>query len=255
MKKKDIKELLGQTSDSYTRLRNDIKNKKSSRREDNSPVSTQDILYKSYARFEEIKLPKEKLGELSLKKALVNRASCRSYKNSPIPLSSLSTILKYSFGINENHRKANGLALRFYPSAGARFPLEIYVVVNNVQRIPRGVYHYYLPNHSLEKLFDNVTFEAKNIIVSPWFEKASCYIVITSIHNRTTAKYGGLGYRFVLNEAGFAGQNLYLVSQAVNVGCSSASYYDDELETLLGIDGKNESIALCFALGIEEGAL
>ncbi len=255
MKKKEIKELLGEVNGSYSKVQNVVKNKKSSRSEESSPVSMPDIYYKSYARFEEIKLPKENLGEISLKKALVNRASCRRYKDSPIPLGSLSTILKYSFGINENHINANGLGLRFYPSAGARFPLEIYVVVNNVQKIPRGVYHYYLPNHSLEKLFNNLIFEPKDIIVSPWFEQASCYIVVTAFHNRTITKYGNLGHRFVLNEAGFAGQNVYLVSQAVGLGCSAVSYYDDALEKLLGIDGANESVVLCFALGIEESTL
>lgn len=212
------------------------------------PSSWKTTYYKAYARLPEVLLPKPRLiKDISLRQALINRGSIRSFSQQPISQAVLSTFLYYSAGI---YSIGGGGVHRFYPSGGARYPLETYVLpLNSV--LQKGLYHYNLKNHSLERLL----FLKKNINTSKffgqeWIANAGCIIIITGIFERTTMKYGGRGYRHILIEAGHMGQNMYLLASALNIGCCAiGGFIDDKLNALLDVDGTEETVLYAFALG------
>lgn len=210
------------------------------------PEEWKKIGYKGYPRLQETKLPKPKLSSAkSLINVLKKRVSGRSFSGKKIFLDMLSSLLYYSAG--EFNIKSQ--ARRLYPSAGARYPLEIYLIIKNSE-IENGIYHYYVKNNSLEKIgtYDNTPFS--KYTGQNWSDKANCLIIISGVFERTTAKYGDRGYRHVMVEAGIVIENLYLVSAALGlVCCASGGYLDDKINKALDIDGRRESVVGLMVVG------
>lgn len=214
----------------------------------NWPIEWKKIYLKGYGRLEEIILPKpELIKKISLVQSLENRQSTRKFSKLPLSEEILSTLLYYSAGLKNRKNPEN--KYRFYPSAGARYPLEIYFLSLN-SPIPKGLYHYYIKNHSLEKLLDIDRINLSDYFSQSWIIKASGLIIITAVFKRNTIKYLDRGYRHIFTEAGHVGQNIYLVSSALNIGCCAiGGFFDDTINKLIDIDGINESVIYVFALG------
>ncbi len=209
------------------------------------PEEWKNVYYKAYSRFPEVKLPTPKDLDLGLSKALVNRKSDRKFSEKPLRISDIASLMYWSAGLNNN----KSVNRRFYPSAGARYPLEIYLLSYNSE-LPNGIYHYYVKNNSLEKLFGFDKKSLKKITSLKWVSSAGCMIVITAVFKRNTIKYGNRGYRHVLAEAGHLSQNLYLVSSALNLGiCGIGGYVDDYLNEILDVDGVSETVVGLLAVG------
>jgi len=187
------------------------------------------INFKSYPRYPYYELPKPHLKtNLSFCEILMNRRSRRSFSKTPLSLSDLSNLLFYSAGIKGEKYIKGGE--RFYPSAGARYPLEIYPLVLNVKDLKPGVYHYYVKTHGLEELFtgDGVKNEILANFNSAWIHTSSIILIISAVFFRTQIKYQERGYRHIMSEVGFLSQNVYLVCEALNLAsCSLGGYFDD----------------------------
>jgi len=205
--------------------------------------------YKGYSRFNHIPLGSfGKLPDISLFDALQQRVSFRNYSEKTLPLKSLSTLLYFSAGLKLHLPKS--FFHRFYPSAGARYPLELYLVPLKVKNLPSGLYHYYPKNHSLEELLRFNRFNFNKYFDQDWIKKCGTLIIITGIFKRTTLKYGERGYRYVLFEAGHLMQNIYLIATSLNVGCCSVGgFLDDQIDNLIDIDGINETVLCILAIG------
>lgn len=212
------------------------------------PKEWKTIYYKGYARFEEIQLPRPEISEtLAFKKVLEERKSQRLFSKKALSSQKLSALLHYSAGISPN--KPAFFERRFYPSPGGRFSLEVYVLSLNTD-LPKGIYHYYIKNNSLEKLADFRKKDLRTITNQHWAKEAGCLIVFTSIFNRNTMKYGDRGYRHILVEAGHLGQNLYLLATALGLGvCAIGGYVDDKINVILDVDGVEESVVYVLAVG------
>ena len=212
------------------------------------PKEWKDVKFKAYARFEELKLPKAHLSNtLSYKKVLFKRMSQRIFSNKRISNEKLSALLYYSAGLKTFREPWTGN--RFYPSAGSRYPLETYVITINSE-LPQGIYHYYLKNHSLEKIriFDNFGWD--KFVTQPGFKNPACLIVLTAVFKRNTIKYGDRGYRFVLMESGHLSQNFYLTAVSIWLGCClMGGFQDDKFNQLIDIDGKEESVLAVLVIG------
>lgn len=115
------------------------------------PIEWKTIYYKAYPRFEQVFLPTPSNNSFDLYKTLLKRVSSRNFSNKPIELNNLSDLLYYSIGMKKilNNKLLDS---RMYPSAGGRYPLEIYPLVLNVNKLNQGVYHYHFKTHSLEML-------------------------------------------------------------------------------------------------------
>lgn len=181
----------------------------------------------------EIKLPSPFFSSrTSIEEALKNRRSIRAYKNLPLTLQEVAQLLWAAQGITGN----NGF--RTAPSAGALYPLEIYLLAGNIEKLSPGVYHYVAANHLLEKINDNDLriMLTKAAMGQASVKLAAADIVISAVFSRTIKKYGDKGTHFVLMEAGHAAQNIYLQSVSLNLGTVSIGAFDsNNVKNVLGI--------------------
>lgn len=214
------------------------------------PKEWKKVYFKAYARLDEYQLPKPTLptSVFGFKKVLIDRISKRNFSSKPMSVDKLSSLLYFSAGMK--NKKPPFLANRFYPSAGSRYPLEVYIISNKVQGLQKGLYHYSVQSHSLEKLLVFDSFRYTNYFGHKWVVKASSLIVITAMFKRTIIKYGDRGYRHTLIEAGHMGQNIYLVSTTLGLSCCAIGGFSDvEINKLLDIDGITESVLYILAVG------
>jgi SagB-type dehydrogenase family enzyme len=194
-----------------------------------------------------IQLPaSKKYGEMSVEEALQKRRSIREYLDKPLRLDDLSQILWAAQGITEPTKK-----FRTAPSAGATYPLEVYVVVKNVEGLERGVYHYNPLKHTLELVkegdFSYNLYEA--CLNQEWVLEAQANLVITAFYERTTSRYGERGIRYVHMEAGHVGQNVYLQATSLGIGTVAVGAFNDEMvEEIVGA-GANEKALYVYPLG------
>jgi len=207
------------------------------------------IEYKGYIRLPQIILSRQNGGaKMSVSETLKKRISIRNFSDKAITEKQLSDLLYYSVG-----QKPEGTG-RFYPSAGARYPLETYVVVTNKinSQIDIGLYHYHVRTHSLELLWDDkrAVKEILNSIDQLWASNSKLFIINTAVFSRTSKKYGIRAYRHILCETGYVGQNFYLVSTALGLGCCAiGGYIDKRINKLLDVDGIEESTVALHAIG------
>lgn len=181
----------------------------------------------------EIKLPKPAYtSHISIEEALKKRRSVRQYKNEAITLRHVAQLLWASQGITSN----NGF--RTAPSAGALYPLEVYLVSGNIDSLPPGIYHYIPAKHLLQRLKND---DVRNqLATAAWGQKAiqlgAVDVVITAQFSRTLNQYGDKGASFVFMEAGHAAQNIYLQSVSLNLGTVSIGAFDgNQVKAILGI--------------------
>ncbi len=205
--------------------------------------------YKNYPDSKVIQLPKPTYQGISLEEAIKKRRSVRNYSSKPLTLSQLSQLLFSSQGITG---KLYDQPLRTTPSAGALYPVEIYVFVNDVEGLTRGIYHYAVLSHSLELIkpgnFKKEITDAG--LKQEMMGDADVTFVLSAIFDRVRHKYGERGFRYVYMEAGHISQNIYL--QAVSLGLGSVcvgAFLDEEVNRLIGIDGKNEAAIYLHAVG------
>lgn len=214
------------------------------------PESWKKIYFKGYPRFPEIVLPKSDFSQdLSLKEALLQRHSSRNFSAKPLKVQDIGNLLYYSSNIRKY--KSTWSANRFYPSAGSRYPLEIYPIILKSENIDSGVYHYYVKRHSLEALMkNNFRSELRGSFFSSWVNRSGMLMLISAVFPITQVKYGARGYRHIMTEVGHLTQNIYLVATALNLGCCSiGGYLDDKLNKLLDLDSLEESIVGISAIG------
>lgn len=188
----------------------------------------------------EIKLPEPSLeGEMSLEEALLERKSIRDYLDKDVPLEHLSQLLWAAQGIT---REWGG---RTAPSAGATYPLELYVAVRRVERLNPGIYRYAPRKHSLSLIksgdFSDDLMQAS--LNQQWVKDASLNIVVTAEFSRTTSRYGTRGRQYVYLEAGHAAQNVYLQVAALELGGVVIGAFNDEaVQNVIGAPERHEPI-------------
>jgi SagB-type dehydrogenase family enzyme len=145
-----------------------------------------------------------------------------------------------------------GFAFRACPSAGALYPVETYLVLNNVERIEAGIYHFNIPDNSLEQLQkgDFRLKIAQAALDQDMAFAANAVFVWTALFERAKWKYEQRAYRYVYLDAGHIAQNLALAAVALNLGtCQIAALYDEEINALLDIDGEEESVLYMSVVG------
>ncbi len=205
-------------------------------------------LYKEYPETQKIELPSfEPTHAPSLDQTLKQRKSIRDFQARPISKDQLSYLLWASTGIQ---RIKAGYEYRTVPSAGALYPIETYVIVNDVRNLDAGVYHYSIQAHQLEQLKQgNFRHDIAMAALGQGMCGAAAVVFVWSaVFARCKWKYGQRGYRYIYLEAGHIAENLALAAVSLNLGnCEVGALYDDHVNAILGIDGTDESV-LCMAV-------
>ncbi|HEX2295256.1 MAG TPA: SagB/ThcOx family dehydrogenase [Actinomycetota bacterium] len=189
--------------------------------------------------------------------AVARRLSCRRFRTSPTAGAALSTLLwnAYAFGPSLPVGSIE-FRERPVPSAGALYPLELYVVARHVEDVDPGVYHYASVTHGLELVRDVAVpggLLTGLFMGQHYVEGAGAVLVITCEPERSLKKYGDRGYRYVLLEAGHVAQNVNLTAAALGLGAYNVGgFFDDELARLLMVDEDREVPLYAVAIGVPE---
>jgi SagB-type dehydrogenase family enzyme len=216
------------------------------------PLSWKIVEYKKYPRFESISLPEAGSVEKPLSSLLLSRSSRRDFdRKKKITTEELASFLFWSFGLKKHKTKSKDSFTRMYPSGGGRYPLEVYLRFHGNDDVEKGLYHYNVKNHSLEKIGSDEEYNAiDSVITYPWVLTAPLHIMVTGMFERSMRKYRERGYRFVLLEAGIVTQNMYLVGEALNLSvCAVGSLFDAKVENALNLKPQLENFLISVVVG------
>lgn len=201
------------------------------------------------------------LHERSLKKALWERMTSRSFENTPVALPSVSDILYATFG--KIHGDSHILTLaergiktvgyrRSSPSAGCLQASEAYLIALNVDGLDKGVYHYRSHTHELTKVATRANLEIERTLCYQSFAKEAAFlIVITSNFEKLWWKYPhSRAYRSALLDVGHLSQTFGLVAGAYGLDTWLTGYFvDDLLNELIAANGSTEHSIFVVAAG------
>jgi SagB-type dehydrogenase family enzyme len=211
---------------------------------------SQPALYKGYPARPKIGLAAfGPSGPMSVDQALRTRKSVRNFQQEPISEEHLSYLLWASNGIQ---RVEAGYEFRTAPSAGALYPIETYVIANNVKEVEMGLYHYFVKDHQLEQLKQG---DLRHAIAAAALDQSMCaeaaaVFVWSAVFQRCKWKYGQRAYRYIYLDAGHIAENLALAAVSLDLGsCEIGALYDDQVNAILDIGGVSESVICMAVLG------
>jgi SagB-type dehydrogenase family enzyme len=180
--------------------------------------------------------------QIDLTAAINQRRSVRSYSSEPISLAELSYLLWCTQGVKEI--TARPATLRTVPSAGSRHPFETYVLANRVEGLEPGIYVYLASRNQLRRhlagpgLADKVAHAAFR---QKFVATSAVTLIWSAFAYRSIWRYGQRAYRYMHLDAGHVCAHLYLAVEAIGCGCCAiAAFDDDELNGILGLDGREE---------------
>jgi len=213
--------------------------------------------FKDYLDRPFVELPDAHLPNHSFRDVLLGRRTKRWFKPEAITSDQLASLLFYTWGMTACVKNSiDERILRTSPSGGCRHPIEVYPLINRVAGIRPGIYHYSVRRHGLELL------EAKQIGArfvrfcsgQQWVKNAAVLFIMTAVFPRTMWRYRfSRAYRVVQMEAGHLGQTLQLTATALRLdSLVTAALQDSLIERELGLDGFNEAVIYCAAVGRAE---
>jgi len=181
-------------------------------------------------------------GPMSLEAALWARQSVRALaRDSAVALADAGQLLWAGQGVN---RPANGH--RTAPSAGATYPLELFLVASRVAGLAPGVYHYRPATHDLEPVAsgDRLKDLVDAAVHQAWVSDAAGVIVFAAVPERA-ARFGPRADRFVPMDVGFAGENVYLQAAALGLATTFAgSVQDTAAVRVLGLPAEAHPLGI-----------
>ena len=178
--------------------------------------------------------------DFPLSRAIRERRSIRSFKEDTLTLEELATLLWAGQGITDERRK-----LRASPSAGALYPLTLYLVNHS------GVFRYLPEKHALETVKKgDVRYKlCLAALGQPWVREAPCTIVIAGDVNITAKRYGDRAWRYVWIEVGHTAQNILLQAVALGLGgVPVGAFYDEKVHEVLNLP-PNEDVLYLIPIG------
>lgn len=181
-----------------------------------------------------IMLPKPSYSSaVSVEEALKNRRSIRKYKDESLTLAEVSQLLWSAQGITADWGG------RAAPSAGALYPMEMFLVAGKVDGLEAGVYRYIPKTHAITgQIKGDVRQKLSDAALRQGcVREGPVVLILTAVYERTTQKYGQRGIRYVHMEAGHIGQNIYLQAETLGLGTVMVGAFDDQkVKDILGLD-------------------
>lgn len=186
---------------------------------------------------------------LNIWEILKNRRTMRNFNEVPLSLNELNILL---WGTQGNTARNEGYELRTTPSAGALYPIETYLMVNNVEGLEQGLYHLDVERWTLEGLKLEDVSEVAYLFTEEqeMTRHATVNFVWTAVLERTEDKYKERAYRYILWDSGIVSQNLQIVGNALELGVTTIGHLmDEDMNEYLGIDGTNHLSMLMASVG------
>jgi SagB-type dehydrogenase family enzyme len=180
-----------------------------------------------------IHLPEPKLdGTVSVEYALQHRRSVRRFKNEPLTLQEVSQLLWAAQGITTSR------GYRTAPSAGALFPLEIYVISGNVTDLPAGIFKYDCRKKELTQSIggEQRTGISQAALNQTSVARAPAVLLFCAVYERVTRTYGQRGIPYTFMEVGHAAQNVCLQAVAMRMGTVViGAFRDDDVKRIANL--------------------
>lgn len=186
--------------------------------------------------------PSRSAGPVSVEEAIHRRRSIRQFTDAGLDLKEVGQLLWAAQGITS---PATGF--RAAPSAGATYPLEVYLIAGKVKDLDPGVYRYLSAEHRLVRVREGDLrrpLSEAALGQSPIREAPTTFLIV-AVYQRTVRRYGGRAERYVHMEAGHAAQNVAL--QAVALGLGSVvigAFQDNEVKRAVGLGREEEPLYL-----------
>ncbi len=194
-----------------------------------------------------------RVGQMPLAEAIRQRKSERRYTDEPLTLEELAFFLWAAQGVRETgHRGDRPYLLRTVPSAGARHPFETYLLVNRVEDLKPGLYHYQSLEHRLCLLDtdDRLVERTHEGCFGQYVKNSAVTFLWTAVPYRTEWRYSIVSPKLIALDAGHMCQNLYLACTAVGAGaCAIAAYDQRTLDAVLDVDGEDEFVIYVATVG------
>jgi SagB-type dehydrogenase family enzyme len=193
------------------------------------------------------------VGEMPLSEAIRLRKSQRKYTGQALTLEELAFFLWAAQGVRETGKfSGTAYVLRTVPSAGARHPFETYLVVNRVEGLEPGLYHYQSLEHMLCFLGADASLVERTHsgCYDQYVKKSAVTFIWTVVPYRTEWRYSMLSPKLIALDAGHVCQNLYLACTAAGAGTCAIGAYDQEaMDAVLGLDGQEEFVVYVATVG------
>ncbi|MFC1729130.1 SagB/ThcOx family dehydrogenase [candidate division KSB1 bacterium] len=188
-----------------------------------------------------VSLPRPEYSGVTVEQALRERRSIRQYKRDFLPLETVSQLLWSAQGITDPH------GWRTAPSAGALYPLEVYVVAGDISGLSPGIYKYLSRQHALNHIAEGDIRPslATASLQQTFIGDAPVILVISAVFERTTRIYGERGVSYVYMDTGHACQNVHL--QAVSMGLGTVvlgAFRDEDVKRLVRMPDEEIPVAL-----------
>ncbi|MBQ7889674.1 MAG: SagB/ThcOx family dehydrogenase [Erysipelotrichaceae bacterium] len=181
-----------------------------------------------------------------------SRQSHRVYTQKPLSKLELSYLLWCTQGVKEIRGKSYA-TLRTVPCGGARHEFETYFIVQYVEGLDPGLYHYLPMTHQIEfikEIDDAKSFISTSVGGQSWAAKASVVFYYSAVFYRAEWRYGIYAHRVALMDIGHVMQNLYLAATAAKLGTCALGYIDpDYLNAQFNLDSDEECMICCCPVG------
>lgn len=197
------------------------------------------------------------------------RRSIRCFSGEPTNLQYVATLLRSGYGLSEmdayrtafttSSRDALNLAVRTVPSVNAFYPIEIYLLAQNINHVNAGLYRYDVKSDCLvhemaEQDVDALLHSYMAADKGAIRVKQSCGVLLFVARPwRCINKYGEHGLRYVFHEAGSIAQNLHLVMTGLGLGSVDClQYQQPNVENHMAVDGQSALLVHSIVFGVPE---
>ncbi|MCI7813047.1 MAG: SagB/ThcOx family dehydrogenase [Lachnospiraceae bacterium] len=188
---------------------------------------------------EKISLPpyeQTALKSYSITQLFENRKSVRAYRDEDVTLDQLSYLLWATQGVKKIVGRQKKAGFRTVPSAGCRHAFETYLIINRVAGLKPGIYHYVASEHQIECLTQEIDHELllEAVESQKFAAEAPVVFVWTAVPYRMEWRYVQKATKYLMVDAGYVCENLYLAAEAVGCGvCAIGAYNQDAMDELL----------------------
>ena len=218
--------------------------------------SQQPVVFKPYLVAKTIALPPPNMNNPDPTGEVIERQkrTLSAFEPGQMSAEDLSSILMLNNGVTGTlNYPGVKYMLRSAPSAGALYPTITYVLVNTVEGIEQGLYHYDVQNHQLQRITllpDLIKKLRATVPMSVLLDNANVVLIYTANYYRSSWKYGKRAYRYILLDTGHVAKNALLGAETFGYQGNPIGCFDDQrVNTLLQIDDNEEGSLLLLPLG------
>lgn len=210
-----------------------------------------------------VELPKSSKLRTPLEQVIARRRSGRNYTGEALDLRDVATFLRGAAGVTGHMEvpRASGDMVRYnlraVPSGGGLYPVSVFMAVLRVGGLDRGVYRYAplldrLVPVAGERGCQDVRSALAGDLAAEQSDAAGVHLVFVISPWRSMRKYGPRGLRFTLQEVGAIAQQINLICTGLGLASvESSSFYEDELNQALNLDGTFETATHTMTVGVE----